>query len=368
MTKLDDRIRQLAVEMAEVSPLSGEIPQRHRPRPKRRARGPVLFAVVALVAVAAAAYWPARGDEAGSVVDAGAPPAVAAPILTPQPRLTAASERSSPILDLAATGWLYPSQLPPGFEFDGALDLPTTRVLSFTHADGRVVVISFFESANTPPVGSEVVLVNGVEWLYSESVGGVLAGRSYEWGGLGVTFVGEGWIREDVLDFVASLEPAEAGDFPRPLFDVSNGEYTTVAEVIRDGAPLTLEVTTDGVQYGLVIRGSSFDTSATACCAELGAGQMILASGRVEPDLEVLARDGVADVLLYGLVDERVAEIRVVLSNGTTAVTLPQDISDAFDVDFFVVTFPVATQEFSDDGARVLAFDADGNEIGEGVL
>ncbi len=261
------------------------------------------------------------------------------------------------LTDLGPDDWPFPMFLPEGMTLQETV-VPHfgSKVLVFEGERGSPIVtiqIDRFgpDDASSLPVEG---MRSGVLWL---RVGDEMLvadlGDSWIW------VMSRGLERESLLAVVGSLVPSDAAGVALTPLDPETAEYVRAAELLEHGLVTVLSVATNGDDYATRIDAEN-DFGSGSCCGSLDDGELLSihgsSSGSPTPLLEV----GVG--LLDGVVDERVALIEIHLSDGSVITTVPQDLDDAFPVNFLFVTVPTNSPPSVID--TIVVFDASGNELG----
>jgi hypothetical protein len=168
---------------------------------------------------------------------------------------------------------------------------------------------------------------------------------------------------DQIIDAAESLIVVDDSGFPRPVLSTMlQGRSTKVAEGTRDGRPVSLFAASDGVRFALGVAQTILGPSGGNCCDRLEPDEAILVSISEGPIRTRFDDNGVADALYLGLVSPDATEVRFELNNGTVVTVAAQDLSEKFDVSFFIAGVPARKGEVVNGTAT--AIDADGKALG----
>lgn len=347
MTDADHRIRQVVAELVDSAPIAtGPTPPSSGRRGGRRGRsrgrlalvGMLMLVVAGLVALSQRPIEPA-GQNA---VDEGTGVSAADAADDDDVLLSA---------QLDDDEWPLPLSLPDGFEYEHATSVDGRRRVTFLNPEANSGI-----SISTPSGDEEFVLVTrgdntiqieGARWRRT---------MNGSWLRLadGIQFWGE--VPDQELEvLLGSIRIVDETELPRPPLDLNprSPNYEVVATTTIGRGTAEMRVMTDGVSYATQFRDSG------GCCSRLDTDQNVAIAGGAGPIQTTDPPVG----QLHGLVTDAVHTIEVHLKDGTVIETTPQDLTETFPINFFVVTVPVNDDPF-DLLDAVIVFDDAGNEIG----
>ncbi len=271
-----------------------------------------------------------------------------------------AADQATQTVILAADKWPYPSLLPDGFDYAFSMNGPAVRQIMFTSPDTNnsfslnIANTSEEEALLRPGFENMEIVKLGDSIWYESNTGSYFRAAD-------AVSVSTGELdREAARALVESIEIIDQQSLPRPPLQIDHdNEFVEVATTRRDGITERLYVITDGLYYADKIA------SGKGCCASLLDGQMIAFMSGLGPGPTPVGEIPEGDGLVAAIVDPSVAVVEFRLQNGSIVNAQPQDIPDAFAVDFIFVALPANGASLLGEVELVIAYDDAGNQIGE---
>lgn len=267
---------------------------------------------------------------------------------------------------LADDEWVVPAAA-DGFVVDIAMmHAPEMRNTTFVAADDPSVKVFI----DIGPLGQTFVPddvewsdvdIAGVPWSMTTSGTAVLTrdigGRTVQVRSITVP-------ADRLIGIAGRLRVVPEAGLGLPVLKPSSPDGWTDVATTSVGTTATLRAISDGRHYCLFIAhappGSATSAAGGGCGDELAEGDAITRPGGESSSPENLAPDEAGTSILTGLARSDVASLEVLLRDGTTISTVPQDLSGRFPLHFYIVVVPNHGFDLLDEVVKITAISTDG--------